>query len=168
MKSFDQSRVTEWIYVQNTKLYPTLTQVPYATEYITFNTPVGAPSADQCGRFIFSDIHVSSGDKGTAFPSECKSTTMSPQELALEYMFFDLSSAVCDEKQPPPTCTKLTCADQGIQCGPAPDGCGGVITSCGTCPSGQVCGTGGKCATSSCTPTTCSALGKNCGQWSDR
>jgi len=167
VKSFDQSRVTEWIYVQNTKLYPTLTAVPYATEYVSFNTPAGATPANQCGRFIFSDIHVSSGDKGASFPSECKSTTMSPQELALEYMFFDLSSAVCDEKQPPPTCTQLTCADQGIQCGPAPNGCGGVIASCGTCPSGQVCGTGGKCATSSCTATTCSALGKNCGQWSD-
>ena len=167
VKSFDQSRVTEWIYVQNTKLYPSLTAVPYATEYLTFNTPVGAPTADQCGRFIFSDIHVSSGDKGNAFPSECKSTTMSPQELALEYMFFDLSSSVCDEKQPPPTCSKLTCGDQGIVCGPAPDGCGGVIASCGTCPSGQVCGTGGKCSTSSCTPTTCGVLGKNCGLWSD-
>jgi hypothetical protein len=167
VKSFDQSRVRDWIYVQNTKLYPTLAPVPYATEYVTFNTPVGASTADQCGRFIFSDIHVSSGDKGTSFPSECKSTTMSPQELALEYMFFDLSSAVCDEKQPPPTCVKLTCADQGIQCGPAPDGCGGVITSCGTCPGGQVCGTGGKCSTSTCTPTTCGALGKNCGQWSN-
>jgi hypothetical protein len=167
VKSFDQSRVTEWIYAQNTKLYPTLEAIPYATQYMTFNTPVGVSPSNQCGRFIFSDIHVSSGDKGNSFPSECKSTTMSPQEKALEFMFFDLASAVCDEQQPPPTCTPLTCADQGIQCGPAPNGCGGIIASCGTCTSPQVCSTGGKCAGSSCTPTTCAQLGYTCGYWAD-
>lgn len=165
--SYDPSRVLEWIYAENARLYPALTNIPHATEYMTFNTPVGLSPADQCGRFIFSDIHVSSGDKGTSFPSECKTTTMSPQEKALEFMFFDLASQVCDESQPLPACVPLTCADQGIQCGPAPDGCGGVITSCGTCPSGQVCSTGGKCAGSSCTATTCAQLGYNCGFWSD-
>ncbi len=167
VKSYDQSRVREWIYAENTHDYPSLATIPHATQYMTFNAPVGASANNQCGRFIFSDIHVSSGDKGASFPSECKSTTMSAQEKALEYMFFDLASAVCDENQPIPTCTKLTCADQGIQCGPAPDGCGGVIANCGSCPSPQVCSTGGQCAGSSCTPTTCSALGKNCGSWSD-
>jgi hypothetical protein len=166
VQSFDQSRVREWVYATNT-YNPDFTPVAHAPQYLSFNTPVGATTANQCGRFIFSDIHVSSGDKGTSFPQECKSTTMSAQEKALEFMFFDLASAVCDENQPLPSCTPLTCADQGIQCGPAPDGCGGVITSCGTCPSPQVCSTGGKCSTSSCTPTTCSALGKNCGSWSD-
>jgi len=169
VQSFDQSRVLEWIYAENTLDAATnpYTAVAHAPQYLTFNTPVGVSTASQCGRFIFSDIHVSSGDKGSSFPGECKSSTMSAQEKALEFMFFDLASQVCDESQPQPTCTKLTCADQGIQCGPAPDGCGGVISNCGTCPSGQTCGTGGKCTTSSCTPKTCSALGKNCGAWSD-
>jgi hypothetical protein len=165
--TFDSSRVLEWIYALNAREYPSLAPIAHAPQYITFNTPVGAQPTNQCGRFIFSDIHVSSGDKGASFPSECKSTTMSAQEKALEFMFFDLASAVCDEAQPPPQCSPLTCADQSIQCGPAPDGCGGTIASCGTCPAGQTCGTGGKCAGSSCTPTTCAALGKNCGSWSD-
>jgi hypothetical protein len=167
VQSFDQSRVLEWIYANNTLEYPSLAAIAHAPQYLTFNTPVGTSTASQCGRFIFSDIHVSSGDKGSSFPSECKSTTMSAQEKALEFMFFDLASAVCDEAQPPPMCTPLTCADQGIQCGPAPNGCGGTITTCGTCASGKVCSTGGQCAASACTPTTCAALGKNCGQWSD-
>jgi hypothetical protein len=172
VQSFDQTRVLEWIYATNVLRCTdgnctTRIPVAHAPQYISFNAPVGQPAANQCGRFIFSDIHVSSGDRDVSFPKECVSTGMSAQELALEFMFFDLASAVCDEAQPPPTCTLLTCADQGIQCGPAPDGCGGVITSCGTCPSGQVCSTGGHCAGSACTPTTCNALGKNCGSWSD-
>ncbi len=166
INTFDQSRVLEWIYAENTQ-YPIGNNIPHAPQYITFNTPVGIAPANQCGRFIFSDIHVSSGDKGNSFPSECKSTTMSPQEKALAFMFFDLASVVCDESQPIPTCTKLTCADQGIQCGPAPDGCGGIIPSCGTCTSPQVCSTGGKCGGSTCTPTTCAALGYTCGFWAD-
>jgi hypothetical protein len=170
--TFNSSLATQWIHVANqqwgdytTGTYVNINDVP---QYFSFNAPINAQPKDQCGRFVFSDIHVSTGDKGSTFPTECKSTGMTPQEKALEFMFFDLSSPVCDESQPPPTCTPLTCADQGIQCGPAPDGCGGVISGgCGTCPSGQVCSTGGQCAGSSCAPTTCNALGKNCGSWSD-
>jgi hypothetical protein len=41
----------------------------------------------------------------------------------------------------------LTCAQQGADCGPAADGCGGLL-DCGTCSSGT-CGGGGasKCGT---------------------
>jgi hypothetical protein len=134
-------------------------------QYFSFDTPVGASPA--CGRFVFSDIHVSSGDlTGTPFPTGCDVTVpMSAQELALEYMFFDIASPVCGGSVTPPTCTPSTCAAQGASCGSAPDGCGGTL-SCGTCPTGSYC-SAGKCATSSCVPTTCGALGYNCGTWSD-
>jgi len=138
-------------------------------QYFSFDTPVGATT--KCGRFVFSDIHVASGDSPTgSFPTgtcTTSKTSMSPQEAALEFMFFDLASPVCGGTTPPPTCTKVTCADQGITCGSAPDGCGGTIASCGVCVAPSVCSTGGKCSSSSCSPTTCTALGYTCGSWSD-
>jgi hypothetical protein len=40
------------------------------------------------------------------------------------------------------TCTPKTCAQEGISCGPAGDGCGGLL-SCGTCVAPMTCGGGG-------------------------
>ena len=40
------------------------------------------------------------------------------------------------------TCTPLTCAQQNFSCGPAGDGCGGLL-QCGTCTPPQTCGGGG-------------------------
>src|SRR5690606_805965 len=41
-----------------------------------------------------------------------------------------------------PSCTPTTCEAQGIGCGPAGDGCGGML-DCGSCGEGQSCGAGG-------------------------
>jgi hypothetical protein len=70
------------------------------TMQLTFNTPVGATAANQCGRILFNDYHVeeplSSSTNGTTFPAECGSatTTMTAQEKMLEYSLFDLSTFV--------------------------------------------------------------------------
>jgi hypothetical protein len=167
--SYDTSRMLDWIYAPAGLDYPSLASLSNVPQYLSFNAPLQTASADQCGRFVFSDIHVSTSDRGTQFPTECVSSGMTAQEKALEFMLFDLSSRVCDDTQPPPppTCTKRTCQDQGIACGPASDGCGGVIANCGDCQSPLVCSTGGKCAGSSCVATTCAALGVQCGQWPD-
>jgi hypothetical protein len=74
-------------------------------------------------------------------------------------------------------CTPTTCAALGYTCGAAGDGCGGML-SCGTCTNPQFCGGGGPnvCGGNNglepdggiaCTPTTCAALGYNCGFASD-
>jgi hypothetical protein len=47
-----------------------------------------------------------------------------------------------------PACTPATCKDLGYECGPAADGCGGLL-QCGTCTAPTVCGAGkpGVCGT---------------------
>jgi hypothetical protein len=87
-----------------------------AVQYMTFNTPVTAPAANQCGRVVYTDIHVSSAipdpvtgeqtggddsDPRTPFPGGCIATPMSPQGKALEFMFFDLSACVMTTNVPP-------------------------------------------------------------------
>ncbi|HEV3189178.1 MAG TPA: hypothetical protein VGY54_01705 [Polyangiaceae bacterium] len=62
-----------------------------------------------------------------------------------------------------PTCVPLTCGSGGVgnKCGSVSDGCGGMINC--TCPTGQTCASGTCKTGGGCTPTTCSAQGKNCG-----
>ena len=63
----------------------------------TFNTPVGASAANQCGRVLYNDYHVIPVyAHGKNFPGECPSlpAAMKPQEQMLEYALFDLSSFV--------------------------------------------------------------------------
>lgn len=87
----------QWIYGTDTELSsPTKT-----VQYFSMNTPVGG---SECGRMVFSDLHVSTGSGDTTkkpFPTGCAKNPLTPQEKALEFMLFDLSSCVQSDAKPP-------------------------------------------------------------------
>jgi hypothetical protein len=71
--------------------------------YFSFNAPTAAAPADQCGRAVYSDLHlmgISAG--GGSFPNGCPAAGgLSAQQKALEFMFFDLSGCVQSDDTPP-------------------------------------------------------------------
>ena len=89
-----------------------------ATQYFSFETPVGASIEKLCGRVVYSDLHVgaASMDYGVApggnttggvVPSGCANNALSPQEKALEYMLFDLAACFTpSDRKPSSTWTK--------------------------------------------------------------
>jgi hypothetical protein len=81
------------------------------TMYFSFDTPVGAAPSAVCGRAVFSDLHVdgnpntadtSNNPGGMPPPQGCDDVDLSPQEKALEFMLFDLSSCVIPDNVAPP------------------------------------------------------------------
>ncbi|MDB5220243.1 MAG: Tryptophan synthase alpha chain [Myxococcaceae bacterium] len=130
-------------------------------QHYTFNTDVNKAANQQCGRVLFSDFHVSTGSNTTdvVFPAECDNNPLTTQEKVLAFMLFDLASCVNTVPPSPPACTPKTCAQQGIDCGQAGDGCGNVIT-CPPCAAGTTCGGAGvpnKCGAPPCAKKTCAA-----------
>lgn len=106
---------TEWIHLDSS-----VTQAPNATQYFSVDTPIGSTGTGVCGRIVYSDLHVSGGPgvnepgvppdypdaggagrgagagimQGGIVPSGCAMHPLTPQEDALEFMLFDLSSCL--------------------------------------------------------------------------
>ena len=83
---------------------------PDETEYFSFDTPFGVTEGGQCGRVVYSDLHVGAASKdynwngtsvpsGAIVPTGCASADLSPQEKALEFMLFDLSACITPPNQ---------------------------------------------------------------------
>ncbi|MCL2448393.1 MAG: hypothetical protein FWD17_05550 [Polyangiaceae bacterium] len=103
-----------------------------ATQYFSVDTPIGASAESVCGRVVYSDLHVSGGpgmnagsappdypNSGGGFgggggggggtqavvPTGCAMHPLTPQEDALEFMLFDLTSCLVPIGQAPPLAT---------------------------------------------------------------
>lgn len=162
--SVDPDLATPWMFT-NDEQFPL---------HVTWNTPVGEEPENQCGRALFSDFHIAndSGLGGQNFPAGCDgdqavNVPMTPQEKLVEFMLFDLGS--CLTPDVPPPCEPFTCEQLELECGPAADGCNGII-QCGDCEAPETCGGGGipgVCGNGQCIPKSCEQLGKNCGMVSD-
>jgi hypothetical protein len=103
--------------VTNTLAQPWLVVQGNANEpqTFTFDTPFGAAPSDQCGRVVYTDMHADGTtlDYGNVkanglTPNGCLNVDLSPQEKAMEFNLFDLSSCVTPSNTPqtPPTMTK--------------------------------------------------------------
>jgi hypothetical protein len=87
----------EWITVENPQ-----ENNSKAVQYMSFNTPIGAPEAEICGRAVYTDLHVAAVDNNTeanamGFPTSCEMRELSAQEKAVAFMLFDLSACVQNE-----------------------------------------------------------------------
>jgi hypothetical protein len=98
--------------------------VPSTTQYFSIDAPFtgGAMTGENaCGRVVYSDLHVSGGPGmmepglnvapdyagavgggGGTVPSGCASHKLTPQEAALEFMIFNLSSCLVPPGMEPP------------------------------------------------------------------
>jgi hypothetical protein len=87
----DTSR--RWLYTKNTT---------EESKFYSFNAPIGNAPDKQCGRGVFTDIHVSSGDTpGGTFPANCTTTGYTAQEKALLFLLMDLASCIQDDTKAP-------------------------------------------------------------------
>jgi hypothetical protein len=101
-----QPPATEWIH-----LAPDSPSDANAVQYFSVDSPVGAAGNAVCGRVVYSALHVSGGPGKNAVgipvdypgattnnpgivPTDCAAHPLTPQESALEFMFFDLSSCL--------------------------------------------------------------------------
>jgi hypothetical protein len=79
--------------------------------YLSANTPLEEAAApnQQCGRVVHTGIHVSTvaNDTIAPFPTGCASSDLTPQEKAMEFLLFDLSSCVSNDMLPPAPPTPL-------------------------------------------------------------
>lgn len=116
VRALIQPPSTEWIHLD-----PSVTQAPNATQYFSVDTPIGSTGGGVCGRIVYSDLHVSGGPganepgvppdypnpagtggraggggpmQGGVVPTGCAMHPLTPQEEALEFMLFDLSSCL--------------------------------------------------------------------------
>lgn len=75
---------------------------PTSVQIMSFNTPADVPAAEQCGKVVVTDIHISADSTvNRPFPTGCTSPNLTAQEKALEFMLFDLGACIQNENEAP-------------------------------------------------------------------
>jgi hypothetical protein len=79
---------------------------------LQFDTPWGVPAAEQCGRVVIAQSHVSESDSTTSqqgiFPGACADgIAMSGEERAFEFMLFSTTQCIGTVAPPQPPATPL-------------------------------------------------------------
>jgi hypothetical protein len=102
IQAVNEQIAREWITVDS----PKFPNSPKAVQYMSFNTPIGVPEAQICGREVYTNLHVAAVADTTAanalgFPASCGMQELTAQEKAVAFMLFDLSSCVQSEDEPP-------------------------------------------------------------------
>ena len=78
-------------------LDPALSNNHVSVQDLEFTTPNDVPAGQRCGKVVFSDMHVSAGSRSrptVPFPGDCSAADLTPQEKALAFILFDISSCV--------------------------------------------------------------------------
>jgi len=130
----------------------------------------GSPDAGACTPLTCTEQNIDCGPAGDGCGGTIASCgTCGPGQMCGGSGVAGQCVAVPDASAP--GCVPETCQQQGVQCGPTGDGCGNVISSCGTCTAPQVCGGCGMpgvcCGTSTCVPETCGQQNIFCGPAGD-
>jgi len=88
----DPTKAERWVYLDGTH-----TGGVHGVQNFQFTTPNEQAPNTRCGKVVFSDMHVSgdsTSDPAKPFPTGCSTGDLTPQEKALAFMFFDISSCV--------------------------------------------------------------------------
>lgn len=89
-RDLDLTKAERWVYREGQ---------PNTAQMFQFTTPLEQPLDARCGKVVFTDMHVS-GQAGNTnpYPTHCvggeANMTLTPQEKALAFMFFDIASCV--------------------------------------------------------------------------
>lgn len=109
LQAVDPLLAREWLSVDN----PNYPEAPKAVQMMSFDAPLGVPEEMQCGRAVYTDLHLASGPFTAQaaipnYPLGCTSGPLTSQEKTFVFMLFHVGDCLADPLQggpapsPPP------------------------------------------------------------------
>ena len=89
----DTTKAEQWVFTKGDGGAPA-----NKPQMFQFTTPLEVANDQRCGKVVFTDMHVSGSRRQGDYPTSCVPNAtdldLTPQEKALAFMFFDISSCV--------------------------------------------------------------------------